>query len=148
MFVILLGRGGVRTPILPPDPPLQTVEQSEPKSCPKPKLQTFFIVCFKVSLYNWAPLGTVSLGAIGFMSIRNKSLRTLINPNFCSADTWSRFIFILEILFSQTAPISLINSVLFPLLENTFSRSVYYWAGAAGNIHVEKSTVSTNSKMF
>ena len=34
-------------------------------------------------------LGTVSLGAIGFMSIRNKSGRTLVNPNFCSADTWS-----------------------------------------------------------
>ena len=90
----------------------------------------------------------MSLGAIRFMSIRNKSLRTLVNPNFCSADTWSRFIFILEALFSQTAPINFINSVLFPLLENTFSRSVYYWARAAGNIHVEKSTVSTNSIFF
>ena len=37
-------------------------------------------------------LGTVSVGAIGFMSIRNKYGRTLANPNFCSADTWSRFI--------------------------------------------------------
>ena len=35
------------------------------------------------------PLGTVSLGEIGFMSIRNKSGRTLINPDFRSADTWS-----------------------------------------------------------
>ena len=34
-------------------------------------------------------LGTVSVGAIGFMSIRNKYGRTLVNPNFCSADTWS-----------------------------------------------------------
>ena len=33
-------------------------------------------------------LGTVSVGAIGFMSIRNKYGRTLINPDFCSADTW------------------------------------------------------------
>ena len=28
------------------------------------------------------PLGTVSLGAIGFMSIRNKSGRSLVNPIF------------------------------------------------------------------
>ena len=35
------------------------------------------------------PLGTVGLGAIGFMSIRNKSGCTLVNSNFCSADTWS-----------------------------------------------------------
>ena len=56
-------------------------------------------------------LGTVSVGAIGFMRIRNKYGRTLVNPNFCSAD-----------------------------------RSVYSWAGAAGNL--EKSTVSTNSKIF
>ena len=34
-------------------------------------------------------LGTVSVGAIGFMSIRNKYGRTLVNPNFCSAHTWS-----------------------------------------------------------
>ena len=34
-------------------------------------------------------LGTVSVGAIGFMSIRNKYGRTLVNPNFCSVDTWS-----------------------------------------------------------
>ena len=34
-------------------------------------------------------LGTVSVGAIRFMSIRNKYGRTLVNPNFCSADTWS-----------------------------------------------------------
>ena len=34
-------------------------------------------------------LGTVSVGAIGFMRIRNKYGRTLVNPNFCSADTWS-----------------------------------------------------------
>ena len=34
-------------------------------------------------------LGTVSAGAIRFMSIRNKYGRTLVNPNFCSADTWS-----------------------------------------------------------
>ena len=27
------------------------------------------------------PLGTVSLDALGFMSIRNKSRRTLVNPN-------------------------------------------------------------------
>ena len=33
--------------------------------------------------------GTVSAGAIRFMSIRNKYVRTLVNPNFCSADTWS-----------------------------------------------------------
>ena len=34
-------------------------------------------------------LGTVSAGAIRFMSLRNKYGRTLVNPNFCSADTWS-----------------------------------------------------------
>ena len=34
-------------------------------------------------------LGTVSVGAIGFMSIRNKYGRTLVNPNVRSADTWS-----------------------------------------------------------
>ena len=34
-------------------------------------------------------LGTVSVGAIGFMSIRNKYGSTLVNPNFCSAATWS-----------------------------------------------------------
>ena len=34
-------------------------------------------------------LGTVSVGAIGLMHIRNKYGRTLVNPNFCSADTWS-----------------------------------------------------------
>ena len=34
-------------------------------------------------------LGTVSVGAIRFMSFRNKYGRTLVNPNFCSADTWS-----------------------------------------------------------
>ena len=34
-------------------------------------------------------LGTVSAGAIGFVSIRNKYGHTLVNPNFCSADTWS-----------------------------------------------------------
>ena len=34
-------------------------------------------------------LGTVSVGAIRFMRIRNKYGRTLVNPNFCSADTWS-----------------------------------------------------------
>ena len=28
-------------------------------------------------------------GAIGFMSIRNKSGGTLVKPNFASADTWS-----------------------------------------------------------
>ena len=33
-------------------------------------------------------LGTVCLGAIGFMSIRNKCGRTLVNPSFFSADTW------------------------------------------------------------
>ena len=33
-------------------------------------------------------LGTVSLGARGFMSIRNKCGRTLVNPSFFSADTW------------------------------------------------------------
>ena len=33
-------------------------------------------------------LDTVSLGSIGFMSIRNKYGHTLVNPNFCSADTW------------------------------------------------------------
>ena len=32
-------------------------------------------------------LGAESVGAIGFMSIRNKYGRTLVNPNFCSADT-------------------------------------------------------------
>ena len=42
---------------------------------------------YKVSLT--VPLGTVSVGAIGFMSIRNKYGRTLVNPNFRSADTWS-----------------------------------------------------------
>ena len=35
------------------------------------------------------PLGTVSFGAVGFMSIRNKSGRTLVNRSFCSANTWS-----------------------------------------------------------
>ena len=34
-------------------------------------------------------LGTVSVGAIGFMRIRNKYGCNLVNPNFCSADTWS-----------------------------------------------------------
>ena len=34
-------------------------------------------------------LVTVSVGAIGFMRIRNKYGRTLVNPIFCSADTWS-----------------------------------------------------------
>ena len=34
-------------------------------------------------------LGTVSVGAIGFKSFRNKYGRTLVDPNFCSADTWS-----------------------------------------------------------
>ena len=34
-------------------------------------------------------LGTVNVGAIGFISIRNKYGRTLVNPNFCSTDTWS-----------------------------------------------------------
>ena len=38
------------------------------------------------------PLGTVSLGAIGFMGIRNKSGRPLANPNVCSTDAWSWFI--------------------------------------------------------
>ena len=33
-------------------------------------------------------LGTVSLGARGFMSIRNKCGRTLVNPSFFSANTW------------------------------------------------------------
>ena len=32
--------------------------------------------------------GSVSVGAIGFMSIRNKYRCTLVNPNFCPADTW------------------------------------------------------------
>ena len=34
-------------------------------------------------------LGTMSVGAIRFMSIRNKCRCTLVNPKFCSADTWS-----------------------------------------------------------
>ena len=34
-------------------------------------------------------LGIVSVGAIRFMSIRNKYGSTLVNPNFRSADTWS-----------------------------------------------------------
>ena len=34
-------------------------------------------------------LGTVSAGAIGFISIKNKYRGTLVNPNFCFADTWS-----------------------------------------------------------
>ena len=34
-------------------------------------------------------LGTVSVGAIRFMSLINKYGCTLVNPNFCSADTWS-----------------------------------------------------------
>ena len=40
------------------------------------------------------PLGTVSLGAIGFMSIRNKYGRTLVNPKFHTADIF----YILETL--------------------------------------------------
>ena len=44
------------------------------------------------------PYDTVILGAIGFMSIINKSGRTLVDPNFCSADTWSWLFYILEAL--------------------------------------------------
>ena len=36
-------------------------------------------------------LGTVNFGGIGFISVRNKFGRNLVNPNFCSADTWSFF---------------------------------------------------------
>ena len=32
-------------------------------------------------------LGTVNVGAIGIISVRNKFGRNLVNPNFCSADT-------------------------------------------------------------
>ena len=45
--------------------------------------------------------GTVSAGAIRFMSIRNKYRRTLVNPNFCSADTWSWFI-----LYTRSSPLA------------------------------------------
>ena len=34
-------------------------------------------------------LGTMNVGAIRFMRIRTKYGPTLVNPNFCSADTWS-----------------------------------------------------------
>ena len=63
----------------------------------------------------------MSFGAIGFMSNRNKSGRTLVNPKYCSAVTWSRFI-----LQTRTSPLAIqllkvsVNSVLFLLLENTF----------------------------
>ena len=44
------------------------------------------------------PLGTVSLGAIGFMSIRNKSWRTLVNPNFALLIPGHNLFYILEAL--------------------------------------------------
>ena len=48
----------------------------------------YFFVSTSLSRY-YLPLGTVSFGAVGFMSIRNKSGRTLVNRSVCSADTWS-----------------------------------------------------------
>ena len=44
------------------------------------------------------PFSTVSLAAIGFMSIRNKYVRTLVNPNFALILPGHDLFYILEAL--------------------------------------------------
>ena len=71
-------------------------------------------------------LGTASLGAIGLMSISNKSQCTLVNPKFCSADTGHDLFFRPEAL-RQTAPTRSFNLVLFPFRKNIFPDLCILW---------------------
>ena len=65
---------------------LPLIQDEYCKTCVKRPLSKRLIIGFQGITVR---LGTVSVGAIEFTSIRNKYGCTLINPNFCSADTWS-----------------------------------------------------------
>ena len=55
----------------------------------------------------------MGLGAIGFMSIRKKSVHTLVNPNFSLLIPGHYLFYIQEALLILVS----VNFVLFPLLE-------------------------------